>query len=162
MNLGGKSLWFACGKNLVKQTEGVLSVQLTRSRPAQLLTHVRYMIEFAAAGDNAQRKILDFLEPLHVIFRAVSVDRKTVTDVREDQGIDHDGQKFRGDLVAHVGQSDEDTVAFFDEGGYVGVPGEVLVEHNAKVPHRGALTHHILAEPDSDGSQVTTILTGAA
>ena len=25
---------------------------------------------------------------------------------------------FRRDLMAHVGQSDEDTVALFDEGGY--------------------------------------------
>ena len=122
MNLGGKSLWFACGKKLVKQTERMLSVQLTRCteltaagvlsavqqlravlyRPAQLLTHARYMIEFAAAGDNAQRRILDFLEALDVTLRAVDVDCKTVADVREDQGIDHNRQKFRGDLVAHV------------------------------------------------------------
>ena len=29
---------------------------------------------------------------------------------------------------------------FFDEGRHVRVPGKVLVEHYAKVPHRGALT----------------------
>ena len=50
---------------------------------------------------------------------------------------------------------------FFEERGYEGVPGEVLVEHYTKVPRRMALTHCILMEPDSNGSHVTTILTGA-
>ena len=60
-----------------------------------------------------------------------------------------------------VGQPDEDTVAFFDEGRHVRVPGEVLVEQYAKVPYRGALTNHILAKPNRDGIQVAAILTGA-
>ena len=53
--------------------------------------------------------------------------------------------------MTYVGQSDEDTVAFFDEGRYMRVPGEVLVEHYAKVPHRGDLMDRVLAEPDGDG-----------
>ena len=62
--------------------------------------------------------------------------------------------------MTHVGQADEDTVAFFDEGRYVRVPREVLVEVDAKIPHRGALTHRVLAEPNSGRDQAATILTG--
>ena len=53
--------------------------------------------------------------------------------------------------MTHVGQSDEDTVAFFDEGRYVSVPGEVPIEHHAKVPDHGALTNRVLAKPNGDG-----------
>ena len=69
----------------------MLPVQLTCSRPAEVLTHVRNVIELAAAGDNAQCKILNFLKALYVILRAIAVDRKAVSDVREDQGINHGG-----------------------------------------------------------------------
>ena len=69
-------------------------------------------------------------------------------------GIDHSGRKIMRNLMAHAGQPDEDTIAFFDEGGYVRVPGEVLVERYAMIPHRGTLTHHILVEPDGDRSHV--------
>ena len=47
---------------------------------------------------------------------------------------------------------------FFGDGGYVRVPGEVLVEHNAEVSHTGALTDRILAKPNCDGGHVSTIL----
>ena len=102
------------------------------------------------------------MQALHVVLGPVAIDGKAVSDVRKDvRGIDQGGEKFRWDLMADVGQSDENTVALFDEGGYVRVPGEVLVEHYAKVPHPESLTHHVLAEPNSDGSQFETILTGA-
>ena len=77
------------------------------------------MVKFSSARDNAQSKVQDFLQALHVVLGAVSIDGKSVSDVREDQGIDQGGEKFRWDLMAHVGQSDEDTVALFDEGGYM-------------------------------------------
>ena len=156
----GKSLRFAGNSYFVKQSNRVLLVELTGSRPAKFLTHVRYMIKFATAGDNAHRKVLDFLEALCVFLRPVAINGKAVPNVREDQGIDQGGQKVRWDLVTHVRQADEDTVAFFDKGRNVRVPGEVLVEHYAKVPHGGALTHCILAEPNGNGSHATTILTG--
>ena len=63
--------------------------------------------------------------------------------------------------MTHVGQADEDTVAFFDESRHVRVPGEVLVEHYAKVSHHRALTDRILAKLTGDRSQILTILTGA-
>ena len=126
-------------------------VELTGKGPAQFLPHVRYMIKLAPARDNAQRKIDNLLETLYVFLRPIAVDGKAVSDVREDQGIDQSGQQVRRDLVAHVGQPDEDTVAFFDEGRHVRVPGEVLVEHDAKIPHRGTLTDHVLSKPNSDG-----------
>ena len=105
----------------------MLIVQLTRSRPAQFLTHVRDVIKFATAGHDAQSKILDLLEASHVSIRTVAVHGKTVSDVREDQSIDHGGKKFMRNLMAHVGQPDEDTIAFFDDCGYVRVPGEMLI-----------------------------------
>ena len=83
--------------------------------------------------------------------RAVTKDGETVSDVREDQSIDQSRQKVGRDLMTHVGQRDENTVAFFDDSRHVRVPGEVLVEHDAKVPHRGALTDHVLAQPNGDG-----------
>ena len=129
----------------------MLLVQLTGGWPAQLLTHVRYVLKFASARDSAQRKIQNFLEALYVFLRAVTKDGETVSDVREDQSIDQSRQKVGRDLMTHVGQPDENTVAFFDESRHVRVPGEVLVEHDAKVPHRGALTDHVLAEPNGDG-----------
>ena len=58
----------------------------------------------------------------------VSEHCKAISDVREDQGVDYDGEKRRGDLMTHVVQSDENTTAFFDEGRYVRVPREVPVE----------------------------------
>ena len=70
--------------------------------------------------------------------------------MREDQGADNGWKKVAWDLVTHVGQSDEDTVAFFDEGRHVRVPGKVLVEQYAKVPHCGALTDRVLAKPNGD------------
>ena len=88
-------------------------VELTGKGPAQFLPHVRDVIKFAAAGDSAQRKIKNLLEALYVFLRPVAVDGKAVSDVREDQGIDQSGQKVRRDLMAHVGQSDEDAIAFF-------------------------------------------------
>ena len=125
--------------------------QLTGGGPTQFLSHVRYVVKFSSARHNAQRKIDDFLETLYVFVRAVSVDRETLTDVREDQGADHSRQEFTRDMVTHVGQPDENTVAFLDEGRYVSVPGEVLVENHAKVPHRRALTDRVLTEPNRDG-----------
>ena len=68
------------------------SAHLTCSRPSEVLTHVRNMIEPAAAGDNAQCKILKFSKALYAILRAVAVHRKAVSDVREDQGIGCDIQ----------------------------------------------------------------------
>ena len=65
---------------------------------------------------------------------------------------------MRGNAVTRVGQPDEDTVALFDQGRYVSVPREVLVEQNAKVPHSGALRHCLLSEPDRDRRQRTAIL----
>ena len=53
-------------------------------------------------------------------------------------------------LMTHVGQSDEDTVAFFDESRYMRVPGEVPVENHAKIPHGGALMDRVLSEPNGD------------
>ena len=52
--------------------------------------------------------------------------------------------------MTHVGQSDENTVSFFEESRHVRVPGEILVEHYAKVPHRGVLTDRVLAKPNGD------------
>ena len=136
-------------------------VQLTGGRPSQFLPHVRYVVEFSSAGHNAQRKIEYFLKALYVFVRTVAIDRETISDVREDQGADHSRQELIWDLVTHVGQSDEDTVAFLDEGRYVRVPGEVLVENHAKVPHRGPLTDRVLTEPNRDRVQATAILTRA-
>ena len=137
-------------------------IELTGQGPAQILSHVRNMVKFATAGDNAQREIDDFLEALYVFLRPVAIHGKAVTDVREDKGIDQGGQKVWWDLMAHVGQADEDTIALFGEGGYVRVPGEVLVEHYAKVPHAGALTNRVLAKPNCDGGHVSTILARTA
>ena len=81
--------------------------------PAQILPHVRNIIELATAGDNAQRKIDYFLEALYVFLRPVAIDGHRVTDVREDKGIDQSGQKVWWDMMAHVGQADEDTIALF-------------------------------------------------
>ena len=50
--------------------------------------------------------------------------------------------------MTHVGQSDEDTVAFFDESRYMRVPGEVSVENHAKIPHGRALMDRVIAEPN--------------
>ena len=41
-------------------------VQLTGGRPAQLISHVRYVVKFSSARNNAQRKVQDLLEALHV------------------------------------------------------------------------------------------------
>ena len=71
----------------------MLLVQLTGGWPAQLLTHVRYVLKFASARDSAQRKIQNFLEALYVFLRAVTKDGETVSDVREDQSIDQSRQK---------------------------------------------------------------------
>ena len=72
----------------------------------------RDMIKFATAGCDAQSKILNVLEASHVSIQTVAEHCKTVADVREDQGIDHGGKKFMRNLIAHVGQPDEDTIAF--------------------------------------------------
>ena len=64
--------------------------------------------------------------------------------MREDKGIDQSVQKVWWDLMAQVGQADEDTIALLGEGRYVRVPGEVLVEHSAEVPQAGALTDRVL------------------
>ena len=129
----------------------MLLVPLTGGWPAQLLTHVRYVLKLASARDSAQRKIQNFLEALYVFLRSVTKDGETVSDVREDQSIDQSRQKVGRDLRTHVGQPDENSVAFFDESRHMRVPGEVLVEHDAKVPHRGTLTDRVLAEPNGDG-----------
>ena len=63
--------------------------------------------------------------------------------------------------MAHVGQSDEDPGTFLDESRHVRVPREVPVEHDAEIPHCGALTDRALTEPNGDGSQATTVFTGA-
>ena len=63
--------------------------------------------------------------------------------------------------MTYVVQVDDDTVAFVDEGRYVRVPREVLVQEHAKIPHRGALTHYVPAEPNRSRAHASTILTGA-
>ena len=40
-------------------------VQLTGGRPAQLLSHVRYVVKFSSARNNAQRKVQELLKALH-------------------------------------------------------------------------------------------------
>ena len=54
--------------------------------------------------------------------------------------------------MGHVRQADEDTIVFFGEGGFVIVQGEVLVEHNAEVPHAGTATDRVLAKSNCDGN----------
>ena len=56
-------------------------------------------------------------EALYVFVRLVAIYPMTVTDVREEQGTHHSGQEFTiRDMVTHVGQPDENTVTFLDEG----------------------------------------------
>ena len=74
------------------------------------------MVKFSAAGRNAQRKSSDLLEALYVFVCPVSIDGETTAEVREDQGADQGWQKVARDLMMHVGQSDEKTVAFFLQG----------------------------------------------
>ena len=72
----------------MKEVERMMFVQLTGGWPAQFLPHVRYMVKLTAAGDNTQGKVHDFFEALHVLFGSVSKNRETVSDVRENQGVD--------------------------------------------------------------------------
>ena len=55
--------------------------------------------------------------------------------------------------MTHVGQPDEDTVAFFDESRYMRVPGEVSVENHAKIPHGRALMYRVLGNRMETGSK---------
>ena len=59
--------------------------------PAQLLPHVRHMVESAPAGDDTQAEVQDLLKALHVSLRTIAKNGQTVSDVRDDQGIDQDG-----------------------------------------------------------------------
>ena len=58
-----------------------------------------------------------------------------------------------------MGQADKDTVELFDKGRYVRVPQEIAIEQDAKISHRGVLTHYIFAESNDGRSQTTAILT---
>ena len=52
----GKRLWLSGAADFVEKVERVKFVQLTGGRPAQLLPHVRYVVELAPARDSAQHK----------------------------------------------------------------------------------------------------------
>ena len=54
----------------------------------------------------------------------------------KDQSVDRGRWKLRKRSADAVGQFDEETVAFFDEGRHV--PSEILVERHVWVPHQGS------------------------
>ena len=56
---------------------------------------------------------------MYVFLQPFAIDGGAVADMRENKGIDQGGQKIRCDLMAHVGQANEDTIALFGEGGCV-------------------------------------------
>ena len=143
--IGSKILWFAGTADFVKEVEILRCVQLLGGEPSKLPSYVRY----------------DLLQALCAIFVTVlfvAKNSQTISNAREDKGVDYGGQERRGDLVAHVGQADKNIITLFDKGGYMRVPREILVEQD-KISHRGALTHCVLAEWNGGGSHTMAILT---
>ena len=77
--------------HLVYKGQRVVRGEVLRAEPPQSPQQVRNMVIFFAAENHFGRIINDFLDPRQVLFSAVTVNRDTVPDLREDQGVDQRG-----------------------------------------------------------------------
>ena len=72
----------------------------------------------------------------------------------EDQSVGQGRWTFRKGSADAVGQIDEETVAFFDEGRHVS--SEILAERHAQVPHHGARKCRVLSKSNVGRSKTLT------
>ena len=86
-----QGLRFACSSHLVQQTQRVIPRELICAKPAQVLKQIRHVVKFPAAENHLGTIVNYFLNPRDVFLGTAAVHRDTVSDLREDEGLDQDG-----------------------------------------------------------------------
>ena len=70
-----------------------------RAEPPQSSKQIRNVVILPAAEQYFGRVVNDFLKPTEVTLFAVLVNRNTVTDLQEDQGVDQRGAGAPSDAI---------------------------------------------------------------
>ena len=75
----------------MQQAQRVIAHELVCAEPAQVLKQIRDVIILFASEYHFSSVVNNFLNPRKVFLRAVAIHRDTVTDLRENKGLNQSG-----------------------------------------------------------------------
>ena len=115
----------------MEKAEGLVEEEDGSVEPPQCVSHIGDVVVLASAGHDSSSEVDELLKTVEVSGGAVAVYNQAVTDVRDHKGGDDFWKDIWREVVAYVGEADEDATALPREGGHVGVPVQMLVEDDA-------------------------------
>ena len=90
------------------------------------------MIKFSKADHYPHRKIQDFLQPFFLRFVTASPNRGAVPDVGNHERFNQETARAGRDFASHPPDTNDNDIAFLDNGGDVRFPGQVGIDANSQ------------------------------